>query len=591
MVCAMWDTMRPSFCALLGLIVGSVMLGGCGASARSHDGVGACDDTERSAAAELGQTCEAITFDLDTWCSPALRKFGRCKMPSASCSSDLGRAIASQAWGASHAAGTVPSELLYTTKNAYAGTFVDAAEIFPAMADAIASARSEVVLETFEWDPAAFSFDEAWQTDPTMVLVDGVRRLEKRMKSGPVPAHPVRVYVTLDGRHRNAPEKVGPLAVNKARNLRRQLASFGGFDARYVDLHVGVHERFGAGGMHSKLLVVDGYRAILTGANAQRFQTLGSSWHDSGYEIVGEAGVAMARNFDDTWKESSEVTSCDLGDPTTDAKCVVVGSRSIPHEAGALHPALDLVPELDGACMPVFAANKRAIGLSYPASLSVADTGNPQDAAFLAMLQKASKAVKVESPNMNARGADEAFAAAKRGAAVHVVLSFGFNAAAERMSFGPINGGGSNEDTVRALYARMKKEPTACGKLEVRWVSKDGVRATPQSEAGSSHVKFMTVDGQVGMVGSANQDVTSWFLTRETNVMVDDATAVAEMNARVFDLDWSRGAPVQAWAAHQLDRTEADLAADGTLQYFLGDARAWACDVVTACGGSHPKCN
>jgi len=572
---------------MLGVAIAAIALSACSAGTTEPR---ACDDVERAAAAELGQTCEAITFDLDTWCAPALRRFGRCAMPKASCSSELGRAVATKAWASSHAAGTVPSSDLYTTKNALGGVFVDAAEIFPAMADAIAAARSEVLLETFEWDPAAFSFDEAWRTDPTMVLVDGVRRLERRLKSGPAPAHPVRVYVTLDGRHRSAPDKVGPLAVNKARNLLRQVASFGGFDPRYVELHVGVHERFGAGGMHSKLLVVDGWRAILTGANPQRFQTLGSSWHDSGYAILGEAGVAMARNFDDTWRESGEVTACDLSAPDADARCSVASSKKIPHDAAALAPPLDLAPELSGACAPVFAATKRAVGLSYPASLSLADASNPQDAATLALFQSAAKVVKVESPNMNARAADEAFAAAKRGVDVRVVLSFGFNAAAERMSVGPIDGGGSNEDTVRALYARMKKDPSACGKLSVRWVSKDGARATTQGEAGSSHVKFLTADGQVGMVGSANQDVTSWFFTRETNVVVDDAAAVAEMDARVFDADWARGADVQRWAASELDRPDAELAADATLGYLLGDARAWACDVVTACGGAHPKC-
>src|SRR3989442_15752812 len=104
-----------------------LVISGCSANAES----GGCDDTERAAATELGQSCEAITFNQDTWCNSALRRFGRCTMPNALCASPLGAAVARSTWEASHGAGTVPSHLLYTSRNASFGAFVDAGEVFP----------------------------------------------------------------------------------------------------------------------------------------------------------------------------------------------------------------------------------------------------------------------------------------------------------------------------------------------------------------------------------------------------------------------------------------------------------------------------
>ena len=558
-----------------------LLIAGCSANAASVS----CDDTDRAASDEIGQSCEELSLNPDGWCSDALRRFGRCKMPSTSCASPLGAAVAKSTWESSHGAGTVPSHLLYTSKNASFGSFVDAAEIFPEMAKLIADAKSEVLIETFDWDPSVYSVTAPGaDRDPTLILIEGMRRLENRLKlAGAPPAQPVRIYVTIDGRHLLAPPMGGAPAVNKARSLFRQVQSFGGFDSRYVELHVGGHERWGAGGMHSKTIVVDGYVAMVMGANPQTWQTVGSSWHDSAYGVIGEAGIALARNIDDTWKESTEVVSCDLAKLDGDAKCVTHAANPVVHVSASLQPNLDADPRLAGACMPVFTATKRAIG-STLGSLGPNDTSSPQDRAFLALLQNAKTVLKIESPNMNGRSADEAYAAARRGVSTRVLLTYSFNSATERQGVGPISGGGSNEDTIRALSKKMKLDHAACGHLDLRYISRDGVRPTPQNEVGASHVKYLTADGQVGMVGSANQDMTSWVLTRETNLVVDDATAVAGYDARVFDADWSHSVSAVAFAKQILARGDADIAADATLQGFLVEPKAWACDVVTACG-------
>jgi phosphatidylserine/phosphatidylglycerophosphate/cardiolipin synthase-like enzyme len=543
------------------------------------------------AALALVCACAPVGSDLDD--EPADdRHDAATGMPKIECASGLGTWIAAETWSSEHEEGTVPTELLYTGRNWAGAPLIDAEQIFTGMADMIAGARHQVDLETFEWDPWVFDKAEPWEHDATMVFLDGLVRLEARLRGeialGETPALPVKVHITLDGRHRNAPSQVGPLAVNKARALHRQLASIA-LDPSLVEVHVGVHERWAWGGMHSKVLVVDGYQTILTGANHQRFNTLGSSWHDIGYPLKGESAMAMQANFDDTWDESNEVVSCDLGDLESDAKCEVIGTKPLAHHEAVAKPDLDSDSDLVNACTPVFAATRRAYNLSIWEP-DPTKTEAPQMAAMKAVMDGAETVLKIQSPNMNAEDAKlRVLDAVKRGVDVRIILSLGFNAAAERSEIGPFYMGGANVDTVVDLYERLA-DPALCGKLQIRWNSKDGQSPTWVQEAGASHTKYMTADGEVALVGSANQDTLSWYMIRETNVVIDDPKVVAKYDALVFDTDWARAknTDVIEWArkirdGEMVSNDKYDL--DWLLE---GDPVGWATRVTDACAKDGP---
>lgn len=509
-------------------------------------------------------------------------------MPKIACASGFGTWVATETWSSEHEEGTVPTDLLYTGRNWAGLPLVDADEIFPAMADLVAEARYEIDLETFEWDPWVYDRDEPWQHDATMVFLDGLVRLESRLRAeierGEAPTLPVKVHITLDGRHRHAPAQVGPLAVNKARSLHRQLAALA-LDPSLVEVHVGVHERWAWGGMHSKVLVVDGYQAIITGANHQRFNTIGNSWHDVGYLFKGESAMALQANFDDTWDESNEVVSCDLTKLETDADCKVIGTKTPSHHPAVTAPDLDADPDLVDSCVPVFAATRRA----YDLNLLEADPTRveaPQMAAMKAVMDGAESVLKIQSPNLNAEEAKtRILEAARRGVDVRIILSLGFNASAEREKVGPFYLGGANVDTVVDLYERLG-DASLCDKLQIRWNSKDGETPTWIQEPGASHTKYMTADGEVALVGSANQDTLSWYLIRETNVVVDDPAVVAKYDEVVFDTDWDRAknTDVVEWARKIRD---GEIASDDkyNLDWLLqGDPVGWAKRVTSACG-------
>ena len=107
--------------------------------------------------------------------------------------------------------------------------------------------------------------------------------------------------------------------------------------------------------------------------------------------------------------------------------------------------------------------------------------------------------------------------------------------------------GGTNDDAVKNLYemAREAGVTRPCEMLQVRWFSNDG--KTPAEENGppTSHAKYLSVDGQVVIVGSANMDIQSWRNSREVNVVVDSAATTRAWDAQVFEPSFDIGIPAE----------------------------------------------
>lgn len=512
--------------------------------------------------------------------------------------SELGETVAKAGFAADHKLGTVPTDKLYTTKNAIDAIYVDAKEIFPAIGDKIANAKHEVVFETFEWDPSTFSKqDPNWKNDPTMHVIDGLDRLQARLKSeqasGQQPEVPVKVYISIDGPARDS--KDGNWGVDKARNLMRQLDSLG-LDPKLVEVHVGVHERKVWGASHSKALVVDGYEAMVMGANPQRFNTLDRSWHDTATAFRGEAGMGLRANFDETWKESVEITSIDLEKLDGHADLVVKDTEPIVKNPAVEHPDLDADPALKNAELPIFLATRRAFDLRH---INPNNNRSPQNQAILAALNNAKKSIKIESPNLNDDKVKQAIIdAVNRGVDVQIVLGLGFNSWAERQTLkdqlgtfaeklpGPVQdflaskgAGGSNEDTLVDLFARIE-DPEARQRLQVKWNSKDGTHPAWVQEPGASHTKYMTVDGQVAITGSANMDSVSMDMVKETNIVIDSKKVTSDLDAKVFDPDFARGIDVIEWAKGIRD---GKVPVSEDLDRLLGgDAKRWATELVAS---------
>ena len=133
------------------------------------------------------------------------------------------------------------------------------------------------------------------------------------------------------------------------------------------------------------------------------------------------------------------------------------------------------------------------------------NTDDPQGTAFTALFERAREVIKIETPNLNAAHAkDLILEAVDRGVEARVILPIGFNAGTMRKKIGPIQMEGANVDAIAELYERLDSADQ-CELLQIRWNSANGRDVTWANVIpGGNHTKYMTVDGKMAFVGSAN---------------------------------------------------------------------------------------
>ena len=62
---------------------------------------------------------------------------------------------------------------------------------------------------------------------------------------------------------------------------------------------------------------------------------------------------------------------------------------------------------------------------------------------------------------------------------------------------------------------------------------------------GAAHAKYMSVDDQVVLVGSMNQDTQSWNNSGETNVAIDSSEVTRHYDSRLFEPAFELAAPTE----------------------------------------------
>lgn len=267
------------------------------------------------------------------------------------------------------------------------------------------------------------------------------------------------------------------------------------------------------GALHSKALVVDGQRAVLTGANVEAVHDAGQPWFDAGFVVAGQVAASLRADFEQLWRQ-------------------VTGE--------ALPPLASPGPTVAGR-IPMLVAGRRADGNPFANGVD-----DPQAAAFLAAIRNAAVVIRLLTPNLN----DDAIKAAlveavvERGVRVELILPRGFNDAAERAP----GRGGTNVANVAELQARIAgagQGQAALERFDARWYADASGAPTDGNGPGASHCKYATFDHQVAIVGSGNLDTQAINNSRELNVVVDDGATVRAWDGRLFEPSFARAAPVR----------------------------------------------
>ncbi len=283
-----------------------------------------------------------------------------------------------------------------------------------------------------------------------------------------------------------------PASKNAIPLARRILAE--GFDPSVLDIRIASRTALAFGVMHQKMAIIDEAVVHIGGANVQAFHNWKDGalpWHDSAYVLEGEVAWSVLADFDAMWLEG-ETWECD------ERGCS--GVDNSPIHRGPWRKAVE------GLCTPMVALSRRADG--FPNNR----VDSPQDQGYLAALDHAERVIKISTPNLN----DDAV-----------------------------------KDAVLRAIARFGRAD-ACRRLQMRWYARDGLGVVDGNGPGASHLKYMSIDGQVVIVGSANMDTQAWNQSGEVNVAIDDAETTARFDAHVFDGDFAVASPVSACADYLL---------------------------------------
>ncbi|NUP14466.1 MAG: phosphatidylserine/phosphatidylglycerophosphate/cardiolipin synthase family protein [Polyangiaceae bacterium] len=272
--------------------------------------------------------------------------------------------------------------------------------------------------------------------------------------------------------------------------------------------------------MHSKSLIIDGCRAILTGANIQNFYDERRSWFDGSFEVGGDAAALLRVEFQSAWRVKNSGA-----------------------QFQQLRPVAPPQGHQQNVSVVLFG---RPSGSLLFALTSAGMSDNSQALGFLALLNNAQQVIRIHTPNFNVSDILKALKRAiERGVRVEIVLSKNFNEGTERWV------GGTNTWAAAQLLDWAAERQERLNLLFIRWyahIDSPGTAVDDSLDAErkfSSHAKYMSIDNVVVVVGSTNMDNQSFFNSREANLAVFCAPVCRAWDAAFFMPSFGRAEPVR----------------------------------------------
>ena len=404
--------------------------------------------------------------------------------------------------------GSVPEHLITTQHNAIEHVAIGGDEIFGDFAEVIKDAREEVLIQTFSWEPDSPGVQKH--------IVPAIQALQEEARQHPERFKlPLKIRILVNQARGPAARFMKRKKGNRPPTADYLLPNLGKVDRRLLDIKGGVHVNKITDALHSKTVVADGHRAVITGANVQRRnhaseQGNGKPAFDTGLKFRGEAGEALRESFVSNWESGLD-------------------ARDQPNKK--LKP-LTLPKDMTGLSVtPITVLTRKS-----NANITDRSLKNPQGQGFLAAIQNAEKEICIQSPNLNNPEIIKALVdASKRGVKIKLLLSKRFNEQRESA----IGAGGTNAQAVNTI----RKLSGNNGNIDIRWYVPPGeTEAVEENKVGdgASHAKFACFDNQMAITGSTNMDNQSIYYADETSISIAGRDNTLYIKDRIFSPAFDR---------------------------------------------------
>ena len=449
---------------------------------------------------------------------------------------------------------TVEPKLHLTHKNKILKFLVEGPEIWTEYERLLSKAEYEVNIATFVW------FHKIQWVQ--MEGVNGPKRINDGVKAigrGLIKAQEnlnenqklkVRIMVSFNPHLKILGKSMSHEVINSIRYLVENGVDGKKLDWDKFEFEVMDYNHSGKGSFHDKYLIIDGKYSLITGANVENNNNNDPRrWHDTGISLEGPVTNSILNAYNSGWTQKNNF----LYRPSR--RKFLVGANKGKYK----YNREKLKGKRKGSYTLSHYFPKENLSKSFWAGLNIIavpqkskdkennDTFSPQGIAWTKAFEYAKKWVNVESPNIN----DDQFLrsiikAASRGIKVRVLTGWKFN----KGSHGGIIGllmrtGGYNEKVIKKRIKKMAKKLnldfiTVQKNLIFKWYSKKGKKPVDGNGDGASHTKLMTVDGDIVIQGSGNQDTFAWNFSNEFNLLIDNRRYTRKLE-RFFMEDWKRG--------------------------------------------------
>ncbi len=398
--------------------------------------------------------------------------------------------------------GSVPEHLITTKHNTIENVAIGGDEIFGDFAEVIKSARDEVLIQTFSWEPDSPGVQKQ--------IVPAIQALQEEAKRHPERFKlPLKIRILVNQARGPAAKFMKRKKGNRPPTADYLLPNLGKIDRRLLDIKGGVHVNKMTDALHSKTIIADGYRAAITGANVQRRnhasdQGKGRSAFDTGLRFRGEAGEALRASFVNNWENGFNTKD----KPNKKMRTL----RQPPKMTGLSETPITI--------------------LTRKPNTNIADRSlkDPQGQGFIAAIRNAQSEVCIQSPNLNnPEIIKELVSAANRGVRVKLLLSKRFNEQRESAT----GAGGTNAQAVNTIRKLSANHPD----IDIRWYVPPGeTEAVEENKMGdgASHAKFACFDNQMAITGSTNMDNQSLYYADETSIAISGKDNTLYIKNRIF---------------------------------------------------------
>ncbi len=407
--------------------------------------------------------------------------------------------------------GTIPKDLITTQRNAVESVAIGGEEIFGSFASVIKSARDEVLIQTFSWEPNSPGVQDH--------IIPAIKALQAEARAHPERfSLPLKIRILVNQARGPAAKFMKRKKGNRAPTVENLLPNLGKVNRQLLDIKGGIHINKLTDGLHTKTVVADGTRAAITGANVQKrnhanTERNGLAAYDTGTVVRGEVGQSLRAGFIHNWENGLDAK---------DKPNKKIRPQRRP-------PNFNLDHSLTNT--PITVLTRKA-----NPNISKRSLYSPQSQGLITAIRESRDKICIQSPNLNnPELIKELVGAAKRNVKVEILLSKRFNEQREST----VGAGGTNTEAVGKLKLLSNNHPN----LDIRWYVAPG-GTTPVEENllgdGASHAKFASFDDQMVVIGSANMDNQSWYYADETSLAIAGKDNTLYVKNRLFQPAFDR---------------------------------------------------